>query len=40
LRALAARGVFAAFIARFRFQRDVPIETHSNSNYKLSRNCF
>jgi hypothetical protein len=32
LRALAARGVFAAFIARFRFQRDVPIETHySNS---------
>ena len=33
LRALAARGVLAAFVAGFRFQRDVSIETHySNSN--------
>src|SRR5262245_65435880 len=32
LRALAARGVLAAFIAGLRYERDVPIKTHySNS---------
>src|SRR5215510_7799609 len=36
LRALAARGVLAAFIAGLRFQRDVPIETHY-SNSKINR---
>src|SRR5262245_24402970 len=41
LRALAARGVLAAFVAGFRFQRDVSIETHySNSNYKHPGNYF